>query len=204
MCCNKSATSGKKDQQQKSSYAKHDPHLSIESDACRRQRRVCGRMESLHGSVAKTGTAGQTTYFVYKLKSHSQRHRCYWVRKKNQITDHPSSCALQAHPNDTSSLPKSLDGGDILVCQASMVHVVVQRRLHGHSDRIESLSWQPPPGIASSAQRVYEVQKLKACCPNNAMYTFANIIRDTNPRLHSFSFWIGGSNCQGMGCREGI
>lgn len=37
----------------------------------------------------------------------------------------------------------SMDGGDIFVCKANFSGVFVQQRLHGHTERIHSLAWQP-------------------------------------------------------------
>lgn len=36
-----------------------------------------------------------------------------------------------------------MDGGDIFVCKANLSGVFVQQRLHGHTERIHSLAWQP-------------------------------------------------------------
>ncbi|KAF9154729.1 Gem-associated protein 5 [Linnemannia schmuckeri] len=49
-----------------------------------------------------------------------------------------SSCLT--HP-DTIAI--GMDGGDIFVCKANLSGVFVQQRLHGHTERIHSLAWQP-------------------------------------------------------------
>jgi WD40 repeat protein len=45
-----------------------------------------------------------------------------------------------------------MDSGDIFVCKANLAGVFVQQRLHGHTERIHSLAWQPsrkPPYVRS-------------------------------------------------------
>lgn len=56
-----------------------------------------------------------------------------------------------------------LDGGDILICDATCDSIDVIRRLHGHTTKVQSLAWQPSPSgtVHSSPQE----QRRSPSCP---------------------------------------
>ncbi|KAI8345885.1 WD40-repeat-containing domain protein [Mortierella sp. GBAus27b] len=63
---------------------------------------------------------------------------------KKQLPDKSGISCISASPTRLDTVAIGLESGDILMCQVSLVHIVVWRRLHGHTDRIQSLSWQQP------------------------------------------------------------
>ncbi|KAG0043949.1 Gem-associated protein 5 [Gryganskiella cystojenkinii] len=62
-----------------------------------------------------------------------------------QLDKMTSFVCIEASPSQEHIVAIGLDGGDILICQASTESITIIRRLHGHTAKIQSLAWQPGP-----------------------------------------------------------
>ncbi|KAG9068906.1 Gem-associated protein 5 [Linnemannia hyalina] len=62
---------------------------------------------------------------------------------KFELPTKPSISCMSSSPTHPNVIAIGMDGGDIFVCKANLSGVFVQQRLHGHTERIHSLSWQP-------------------------------------------------------------
>ncbi|KAG0303314.1 Gem-associated protein 5, partial [Dissophora globulifera] len=90
---------------------------------------------------------------------------------KKVLPEKPSISCISASPTHADIVAIGLEGGDILVCQVSLTRFTVLRRLHGHTEKIQSLSWQPPSagpnleytrlasGSADQTIRIWDVEK---------------------------------------------
>ncbi|KAF8933454.1 Gem-associated protein 5 [Dissophora ornata] len=88
---------------------------------------------------------------------------------KKVLPEKPNISCISASPAHPDTVAIGLEGGDILVCQVNISQIAVLRRLHGHTERIQSLSWQVPSGgqgytlLASGSAdqtiRVWDVEK---------------------------------------------
>ncbi|KAF9284671.1 Gem-associated protein 5 [Mortierella alpina] len=90
---------------------------------------------------------------------------------KKILPEKPSISCISASPTRPDVVAIGLDGGDILLCQVNMSGITVQSRLHGHTDKIQSLAWQPSvlgnreythlaSGAADQTIRVWDVEKV--------------------------------------------
>ncbi|KAF9961148.1 adenylate kinase [Mortierella alpina] len=90
---------------------------------------------------------------------------------KKLLPEKPSISCISASPTRPDVVAIGLDGGDILLCQVNMSGITVQSRLHGHTDKIQSLAWQPSvlgsqeythvaSGAADQTIRVWDVDKV--------------------------------------------
>ncbi|KAF9905884.1 Gem-associated protein 5 [Linnemannia zychae] len=62
---------------------------------------------------------------------------------KFELPTKPSISCMSSSPTRPDTIAIGMDGGDIFVCKANLAGVFVQQRLHGHTERIHSLAWQP-------------------------------------------------------------
>ncbi|KAK5816362.1 hypothetical protein F5H01DRAFT_340652 [Linnemannia elongata] len=62
---------------------------------------------------------------------------------KFELPTKPSISCMSSSPTHPDVIAIGMDGGDIFVCKANLSGVFVQQRLHGHTERIHSLAWQP-------------------------------------------------------------
>ncbi|KAF9126729.1 Gem-associated protein 5 [Mortierella sp. 14UC] len=62
---------------------------------------------------------------------------------KFELPTKPSISCMSSSPTRPDTIAIGMDGGDIFVCKVSLAGVFVQQRLHGHTERIHSLAWQP-------------------------------------------------------------
>ncbi|KAF9939073.1 Gem-associated protein 5 [Mortierella alpina] len=90
---------------------------------------------------------------------------------KKLLPEKPSISCISTSPTRPDVVAIGLDGGDILLCQVNMSGITVQSRLHGHTDKIQSLAWQPSElgnqeythvasGAADQTIRVWDVEKV--------------------------------------------
>ncbi|CAO3572045.1 unnamed protein product [Mortierella alpina] len=90
---------------------------------------------------------------------------------KKILPEKPSISCISASPTRPDIVAIGLDGGDILLCQVNMSGISVHSRLHGHTDKIQSLAWQPSvsgnpvytlvaSGSADQTIRVWDVEKV--------------------------------------------
>ncbi|KAF9926014.1 Gem-associated protein 5 [Linnemannia zychae] len=63
---------------------------------------------------------------------------------KFELPTKPSISCMSSSPTHADIVAIGMDGGDIFMCKISLTGVSVQQRLHGHTERIHSLAWQPP------------------------------------------------------------
>ncbi|KAG0211351.1 Gem-associated protein 5 [Mortierella sp. GBA30] len=93
--------------------------------------------------------------------------------KSNQKTlpEKPSISCISASPTRPDVVAIGLDGGDILMCQVNMSCITILSRLHGHTDKIQSLAWQPSvmdsqeythlaSGSADQTIRVWDIENM--------------------------------------------
>ncbi|KAG0275253.1 Gem-associated protein 5 [Linnemannia exigua] len=62
---------------------------------------------------------------------------------KFELPTKPSISCMNSSPTRPDTIAIGMDGGDIFVCKVNLAGVFVQQRLHGHTERIQSLAWQP-------------------------------------------------------------
>lgn len=62
---------------------------------------------------------------------------------KFELPTKPSISCMSSSPTQPDVVAIGMEGGDIFVCKANLSGVFVQQRLHGHTERIHSLAWQP-------------------------------------------------------------
>ncbi|KAG0375116.1 Gem-associated protein 5 [Mortierella sp. AD032] len=62
---------------------------------------------------------------------------------KFELPTKPSISCMSSSPTRPDTIAIGMDGGDIFVCKVNLAGVFVQQRLHGHTERIQSLAWQP-------------------------------------------------------------
>ncbi|KAF9541572.1 Gem-associated protein 5 [Mortierella hygrophila] len=62
---------------------------------------------------------------------------------KFELPTKPSISCMSSSPTHPDVIAIGMDGGDIFVCKTDLSGVFVQQRLHGHTERIHSLAWQP-------------------------------------------------------------
>ncbi|KAF9094907.1 Gem-associated protein 5 [Mortierella sp. GBA35] len=60
-----------------------------------------------------------------------------------ELPTKPSISCMSSSPTRSDTIAIGMDGGDIFVCKVSLAGVFVQQRLHGHTERIHGLAWQP-------------------------------------------------------------
>lgn len=90
-----------------------------------------------------------------------------------------------------------MEGGDIFVCKANLSGVFVQQRLHGHTERIHSLAWQPSRKASSP---------IVLCHPGYVVHLPVYNTLTSHSRIPRSGLYLPGvgirrSNCPCLGCR---
>ncbi|KAF9915740.1 Gem-associated protein 5 [Lobosporangium transversale] len=80
---------------------------------------------------------------------------------KKVLPEKPSISCISSSPAHPDTAAIGLDGGDILICQVNLTHIIALRRLYGHTEKIQSLSWQQLSGSGSADQsiRIWDIEK---------------------------------------------
>ncbi|KAG0254161.1 Gem-associated protein 5 [Mortierella polycephala] len=87
------------------------------------------------------------------------------------LPEKPSISCMASSTSLVDIIAIGLDGGDILVCRVNMSNIAVLTRLHGHSNKIHSLAWQPSAlqsrgytllssGSADQTIRIWDIEKV--------------------------------------------